>query len=89
MEADGSSGNFCGYCEKPGHQSDQCREQVSDRRIEVVIGCFIGLFLVPAACVGFILGFLGSAAWGGIRYGFDSWPKWVAQMKKFFKRGKP
>jgi hypothetical protein len=89
MEADGSSGNFCGYCNKPGHQADQCRDQASDRRLEIALGCVAGLFLVPFAFIGFILGFIGSAALGGIRYGFDSWPKWTVQMKKLFRKEKP
>lgn len=86
MEADGSAGNFCGYCNKPGHQTDQCRERTSDRRFEMAVGCGIGVLLIPFAFIGFILGFIGSAAWGGLRYGFDSWPKWTAQMKKLFRK---
>jgi len=86
MEADGSSGNFCSYCSKVGHQADQCREQVSDHRIEIAVGCFVGALLIPFAFIGLIAGFAGSALWGGIKYGFDSWPKWTAQMKKLFQK---
>lgn len=88
MEADGSSPNFCAYCNKAGHQSDQCRDQVTDRRVEIGIGCLVGGLLLPFAIIGFVLGFAGSAAWGGIRYGFESWSRWTAQMKKLFRKEK-
>ena len=86
MEADGSSGDFCSYCNRPGHQADQCRERTSDRRFETAFGCGVGILLIPFALIGLILGIAGSAAWGGIRYGFKCWPEWVIHMKKLFKK---
>jgi len=88
MEADGSSGNFCGYCNKVGHQSDQCRERVSDRKIEIVIGVVAGLFLVPFAIIGYILGAAASAIWAGVSVSWGYWPRWAAYMKSLFRKDK-
>lgn len=88
MEADGSSGNFCGYCNKPGHQSDQCRERTSDRRLEIALGFSIGLILVPFAIIGYILGVIAGSVWGGMSYSFKHWSEWVAYMKRLFGKAK-
>jgi hypothetical protein len=88
MEADGSSGNFCGYCSKAGHRTEQCREKTADRRFEMAIGCGIGLLLVPFALIGLILGIIGSSVWGGVRYGLKLWPEWAEHMKKLVYKEK-
>lgn len=88
MEADGSSGNFCAYCNKVGHQADQCRERSGDRRIEILIGVVAGLFLVPFVIIGYILGAIASAIWGGASASWQYWPKWSAYMKSLFRKDK-
>lgn len=89
MEADGSSGNFCGYCNKVGHQMDQCRELGADRRVEIAIGVVAGLFLVPFAIIGYILGAVASAIWGGASKSWEYWPRWASYMKSLFRKDKP
>lgn len=89
MESDGSSENFCGYCNKVGHQTDQCRERDGDRRLDIAIGVVVGLLLAPFAILGYILGAVASAFWGGASKSWEYWPKWVAYMKNLSGKDKP
>lgn len=89
MEADGNSENFCAYCNKSGHQTDECRERTSDRRLELALGSALGCILAPFAIIGYILGAIAGAVWGGISSSWGSWPKWFAYMKRLLKKEKP
>lgn len=85
MEADGSSDGTCGYCNRVGHRTEECREQSNDRRLEVAFGCLIGLILVPFAVIGYIAGIAAGALWGGLSVGFRYFGEWVKDMKRLFR----
>jgi hypothetical protein len=89
MEADGSSSNFCGYCNRSGHRTEECRERSNDRRLEIALGCFVGLLLVPFAAFGYVLGIVAGSVFSGIRSGFMYWPIWVQGMKRLFRKEAP
>jgi hypothetical protein len=92
MEADGNSENFCAYCSKPGHQMYECRERTSEidraRRINIAIGMVAGLIMIPFAVIGYILGAVAGAIWGGASHSWKYWPEWVSYMKRLFGKNR-
>lgn len=80
MEADGNSG-ACGYCEEYGHQESDCRWRKTERKLDLAICFFVGLFLMPLALIGAVAG----AAWSALRAGFtlsaNFWDRWKALIR--------
>jgi len=89
MEADGSSGHLCGYCNRAGHQEEDCRDRKSDRRFELAGGCILGAVLVPLALVGYIIGAIWSSIVAGFLYGRELWVVWAAWIKGRTTKGRP
>lgn len=89
MEADGSSGSSCSYCNRVGHRTEECRERSGDRRFEIAGGCLVGLILMPLVLLGAVLGSIGGALWAGFCTGLKYWPTWAQRMRQLFRREAP
>lgn len=80
MEADGNS-MPCDYCKEYGHLESECRLKKTERRLDLAIGCFFGIFLIPW----FLLGAVAGATWSALRKGFlfagGFWDRWVEMVR--------
>ncbi len=68
--------NFkCMYCDSETHAEVDCAKKKNDRLVEVGLGWFFTVILLPFALLGSIAG----AAWGAMKAGFKTfegmWPE--------------